>query len=171
MDELLDIVNEYDQVIGQKCRSEVYNQKLSSFRVINAFLINDQNQLLIPRRTKHKKLFPSCLDVSVGGHVTAGETYQQAFERELKEELNLNLVECDYTMIGKLTPHEHIVSAFMHFYVIKSSIMPDYNKDDFESACWMSIQELQEKIKQGEPSKGDLPILIDFLLGSYSEII
>ncbi len=171
MDELLDIVNEYDQVISQKLRSEIYDQNLSFFRVINAFLINDQQKLLIPRRTQYKKLFPLCLDASVGGHVMAGETYQQAFERELKEELNLNLVECDYTMIGKLTPHEHGVSAFMHLYVIKSSIMPDYNKDDFESACWISVQELQEKIKHGEPSKGDLPLLIDFLLGSYSEII
>ena len=39
VDELLDIVNEHDHVIGQKYRSEIYNQGLSNFRVINAFLI------------------------------------------------------------------------------------------------------------------------------------
>ncbi len=167
MDELLDIVDECDQVISQKFRSEIYEQQLSCFRVINAFLINDQQQLLIPRRTKYKKLFPLCLDASVGGHVMAGETYQQAFERELKEELNLNLTECDYAMIGKLTPHEHGVSAFMHFYMIESSIMPDYNKEDFESACWISVQELQEKIKKGESVKSDLPLLINFLFDRY----
>lgn len=36
--ELLDIVNEHDQIIGQKYRSEIYQQRLTNFRVINAFL-------------------------------------------------------------------------------------------------------------------------------------
>ena len=42
MDELLDIVDQNDQVIGQALRSEIYSQKLTNFRVVNAFLINKQ---------------------------------------------------------------------------------------------------------------------------------
>ena len=163
MNELLDIVNEYDLVIGQKYRTELYEQKLTCFRVINAFLINDHNQIWIPRRTKHKILFPLCLDASVGGHVSAGEGYQQAFERELKEELNLGADHCNYRMIAQLTPHEHKVSAFMHVYIINTNVTPDYNVNDFESAFWISLQELQQKIKNGEHCKGDLPRLIDVL--------
>ena len=160
MDELLDIVDEHDVVIGQKFRSELYAQKKFYFRVINGFLINDQQQIWIPRRTKYKKLFPLCLDASVGGHVEAGESYQHAFERELKEELNFNATACKYEMIAKLTPHEHHVSAFMNLYIIYSNITPHYNQNDFESTSWMSIQELQEKIQHGIPTKGDLPLLI-----------
>ena len=160
MDELLDIVNAQDIVIGQRFRSEIYADKNLYFRVINGFLINDQKQLWIPRRTKHKKLFPLCLDASVGGHVEAGESYQQAFERELKEELNLDAASIKHEIIAKLTPHEHRVSAFMHLYLLYSNTTPLYNQNDFESASWMSIQELQEKIKNGAPVKGDLPLLI-----------
>ncbi|MGB8468325.1 MAG: hypothetical protein WCE21_04930 [Candidatus Babeliales bacterium] len=69
MEELHDIVNEYDEIIGQKPRSNIYIEKFTSFRVINAFIINDKKQLWIPRRTQQKKLFPLCLDASVGGHV------------------------------------------------------------------------------------------------------
>lgn len=46
--ELLDIVNEHDQVVGQKYRSEIcFGEK--HVRVVNAFLINDQKQIWIPR--------------------------------------------------------------------------------------------------------------------------
>lgn len=170
MNELLDIVNEQDQVIGQKWRSEIYEKKLSCFRVINALLINDQNKIWIPRRTKHKKLFPLCLDASVGGHVMAGETYHQAFERELKEELNIDALDCRYEIIAKLTPHEHAVSAFMQLYVIYTDISPEYNLHDFECAEWISVLDLQEKIKKGEPTKGDLPLLIDVFAEFFKRV-
>jgi len=163
MHELLDIVNEYDEIIDQKYRNEIYEKKLSYFRVINAFLINDKKQVWIPRRTKHKKLFPLCLDTSVGGHVSSGENYQQAFERELKEELNLDSAQCRYEVIAKLTPYEHKVSAFMQLYVIYTQISPKYNANDFESAEWIDILDLQEKLNRGEPTKNDLPILVKIL--------
>ena len=163
MNELLDIVNEQDKVIDQKYRSEIYEKKLSCFRVINVFLVNNKKQVWIPRRTKHKKLFPLCLDASVGGHVKAGESYEQAFSRELKEEINFDASLYKYEIITKLTPQEHNVSAFMQLYVIYTDITPDYNMDDFESACWMDISELQEKIKDGATTKGDLPVLIAIL--------
>jgi isopentenyldiphosphate isomerase len=162
-DELLDVVNEYDQVIGKEYRSYVYKQNLSNFRVINVFVINSNAQLLIPRRAAHKKLFPLCLDTSVGGHVKAGESYQEAFERELWEELQLKTSEISYKFLAKFTPHQHNVSAFMQLYSIYTDITPAYNPDDFVSVSWMSIVELQEKIRQGEKTKGDLPTLITLL--------
>ncbi|WP_292736317.1 NUDIX domain-containing protein [Nostoc sp. JL31] len=40
------------------------------------------------RRSAHKSIFPLCLDVSMGGYVETGETYEDALQRELKEEFN-----------------------------------------------------------------------------------
>lgn len=162
-DELLDIVDQRDQVVGQKYRAEVYAQKLSDFRVINAFLINSKNQVWIPRRSPQKKLFPLCLDASVGGHVMAGETYDQAFARELEEELNIDISDVSHKLLTKLTPHQNGVSAYMHVYLIVTDQEPAYNTHDFISATWFEIPELQALIKKGEPTKGDLPILINFL--------
>lgn len=166
--ELLDIVDHNDKVIGQKLRSDIYNEKISNFRVINAFLINNNKQVWIPRRSPKKKLFPLCLDASVGGHVTAGETYEQAFERELKEELNIELSDISYQMMAKLTPPNHGVSAYMNVYLIITNEEPLYNSNDFISASWYEISQLQSIIKNGEPTKGDLPILIDLLFDFLS---
>ena len=93
MDELLDLVDFNDQIIGTKLRSEVYAQNLNNFRVVNLFLSNDQNQLWIPRRTASKKLFPLSLDTSMGGHVSSGESYEEALKRELQEELGIEAKE------------------------------------------------------------------------------
>lgn len=162
-DELLDIVDENDHIIGQEYRSLIYQHNRSNFRAINGFIINDNHQLWIPRRAPTKKLFPLCLDASVGGHVAAGETYQQAFERELYEELFMKAQEYCYELSRILTPHEHGISAFMHVYSIKTNETPRYNSDDIISAQWYDIAELKELIQNGEKTKGDLPYLLDLL--------
>ena len=162
-DELLDLVNEYDEVQDRVLRSYVYQNKLTSFRVINGFLINSKGQLWIPRRSLQKKLFPRSLDASVGGHVMAGETYDQAFERELFEELGLHAQKEKCRFIAKFTPHEHDVSAFMHVYGIYTDQEPYYNKADFESAQWYEFVHLRNLLDQGEPAKSDLPKLLALL--------
>ena len=159
-DEWLDIVNEQDVVVDKKRRSEVYASDTSHFRVINAFIVNSEGKLWIPRRASDKRLFPACLDVSVGGHVESGETYDEAFKRESKEEVNIDIVDVAYTVLGVLTPHRDHVSAFMRVYEIKSDVEPDYNKKDFTESFWLTPAEFFERFKQGERVKGDLPLLI-----------
>ncbi|MCC5640032.1 NUDIX domain-containing protein [Nostoc sp. CHAB 5844] len=159
-DEILDIVNEDDQVIGQKKRSEIYSQGLCCFRVVNAFVINSLSQLWIPRRSPKKIIFPLCLDVSMGGHVESGESYEDALQREFKEELNLELNNVDFRLLGYLRPHQHQVSAFMKVYEIKLDDNPNYNKNDFVESFWLYPNDLITWLNNGEPAKSDLIKLV-----------
>ncbi|MDD5290405.1 MAG: NUDIX hydrolase [Patescibacteria group bacterium] len=159
-DELLDLVDDNDNVIGQKRRSEIYAENLSNFRVINVFIVNSQGQIWIPRRAANKRIFPSCLDMSVGGHVETGESYEDALKRELQEEVNINLNQAQYTHLGHLTPKENGVSAFMNVYEIKVDQTPNYNEKDFTEFFWLTPEELFGKIKNGEKTKEDLPKLV-----------
>lgn len=95
-EEILDIVDEKDEIIGQASRSEVSKDGVKNYRVINAFIRNKEGQLWIPRRTANKRIFPLALDMSVGGHVERGESYLKGFERELLEELNIKLEDVEY---------------------------------------------------------------------------
>ncbi|MDJ0736099.1 MAG: NUDIX domain-containing protein [Nostocaceae cyanobacterium] len=159
-DEIIDIVNEKDIVIGQKKRSEIYLQGMVNFRVVNAFLCNCAGEIWLPRRSASKKIFPLCLDMSMGGHVETGETYEDAFKRELQEELNLELHRVNYHLLGYLTPYKHHVSAFMKVYEISTDTTPDYNRDDFVESFWLKPQAAYNKIQSGEAAKSDLPKLI-----------
>ncbi len=164
-DEYLDLVDEHDHVIGKKKRSEVYAQRLSNFRVVNLFLINSKGQIWIPRRAADKRVFPLGLDMSMGGHVESGESYDQTLKREAQEELNINTDTKKIKMLGHLTPHTDGVSAFMNVYELMSEIAPDYNTKDFTEYFWLTPKELFERIAQGELTKGDLPLLVKKFYG------
>ncbi len=162
-EELLDLVDEQDRVIGARFRSEIYRDGLNNFRAVNAFLVNDFGQLWIPRRTAAKRIFPLCLDMSVAGHVASGEDYLTAFRRELYEELNLVLDDVSWKFIGHLTPHQHGMSAFMHAYEIRTNQVPDYNRDDFIEYYWLYPLEIIEMLNNGDKSKDDLPRLLSIV--------
>ena len=131
MDEYLDLVNPRDEIIGKKLRSEMYSEGLSNFRVVNAFLVNPKGQIWIPRRSPNKRLFPLGFDMSMGGHVESGEQYEQAFKRELAEELNIDVDEVSWRLLGYLTPQVDYVSAFMKVYEISADVTPQLNKYEF----------------------------------------
>ena len=162
-DELLDIVNEADEVVGQRLRSEIYSDKSRNFRVVNLFIRNDKGALWIPLRSPRKRLFPLAFDASMGGHVAAGESYQQALERELMEELRIDSGLLEPKEIGRMTPHEHGVSAFMKVFLIESNDVPDYNRDDFISFSWLMPDELLQQIHGGVTCKDDLPRMVEHL--------
>lgn len=159
-DEILDIVDENDCVIGKKKRTEIYREGLCNFRVVNAFAVNSLGQLWTPRRSAHKRIFPLCLDVSMGGHVESGETYEDALQRELKEELNLELNIVNFRLLGYLIPYQHQVSAFMKVYEIKLDCTPAYNENDFVESFWLYPYDLIKWLCKGEPAKSDLLKLV-----------
>lgn len=161
-EEYLDLVDQNDQVIGQKKRSEVYAEGYHNFgfRVVNLFVVNSQGQIWLPRRRQEKAHCPLHLDCSMGGHVSSGETYEQALKRETLEELNLDVDKIDLKFLGYLTPHQHGVSAFMKVYETKMDDAPNYNPNDFFEYLWVSPQELFDRIAMGEKTKSDLPKMI-----------
>jgi len=87
-DELLDIVDDADLVIGQEMRSVVHQRGLQH-RGVHAFLVTPENKLVVQQRGRRRETCPLALDCSVSEHVKAGEAYRKAVLRGLAEELGI----------------------------------------------------------------------------------
>lgn len=164
-DEWLDLVDENDNVIGKKLRSEVQAEYISNFRVVNAFVVNSTGHIWIPRRAAHKRIFPLCLDMSMGGHVESGENYEQAFKRETLEELNIDTDTAEVRFLGHLSPQTDDVSANMNVYEIRMNETPNYNKNDFIEYFWLTPKEILERLDEYDKGKSDLPKLVKKFFG------
>lgn len=87
-EELLDVVDEHDEVVGRVRRGEVYARGLRH-RCVFVLVRDAEGRVFVHRRTAAKLVFPSMYDMFVGGVVGAGESYDAAALREAEEELGV----------------------------------------------------------------------------------
>src|SRR5712664_3360101 len=90
MEEIFDVVNECDEVIGQERRSEVHRLGLQH-RAVHVLIFNARGEVFLQKRSMKKDTFPGVWDSSASGHLDVGETYDACAVRESREELGLSL--------------------------------------------------------------------------------
>lgn len=88
-DEIFVVVDKNDKIIGYRTRYECHHNKQLIHRVTAVAVFNDQGQILLQKRSKNKDVNPGLYTLSVSGHVSKGESYKQAAQRELREELGI----------------------------------------------------------------------------------
>jgi isopentenyl-diphosphate delta-isomerase len=87
-EEIFDVVNERDEVIGQKPRSEIHRLKFNH-RAVHVLVFNSRGELFLQKRSMKKDCFPGTWDSSASGHLASGESYDACCGRELREEIGL----------------------------------------------------------------------------------
>jgi isopentenyldiphosphate isomerase len=156
-DELLDLVNDKDEIIGTIWRSEykkLVDEKLGYIRAVELFLVNDKDEFWIPKRTADKRIAPNGFDYSAAGHVSSGETYIEAVLKETEEEIALKLSIEDLEHIGKVGPDEN--RYIRELYIYRTNDSPNYNPQDFSSASWMHPDAIITMLNKGVPAKSTL---------------
>lgn len=91
MSELVDVIDLDDRVIGTATRREMRRDRLRHRAVFVAVRSSD-GRLLVHRRSDLKDVWPGWWDIAVGGVVAAGEGYDDAAARELREEVGVDAV-------------------------------------------------------------------------------
>jgi len=100
--ELLDICDETLRHLGVKDRDAVHRDG-DWHRVFHCWVIYRDaagcDWMVVQKRGPEKAIFPSKLDVSVGGHYAAGESMTDGI-RELREELGIDVAFDDLIPVG-----------------------------------------------------------------------
>ena len=89
-EEIFDVVNEHDEVIDRKPRSEVHRLGLLH-RAVHVLVFNARGETLLQKRSMSKDREPGKWDSSTSGHLDSGEDYDACAVRELREEIGLEL--------------------------------------------------------------------------------
>ncbi|MFQ6010459.1 MAG: NUDIX domain-containing protein [Candidatus Aenigmatarchaeota archaeon] len=90
MGEKLDVVDENDNVIRTEEREAVHSTN-AWHRQAHIFIFNSKGEMLVQLRSPDKDRFPGTLEGSMTEHVRAGESYEEAAARGLKEEFGINI--------------------------------------------------------------------------------
>ncbi len=152
--EIWDLYDDNRNIIGEHIRGEKLPDD-GYHLVVHAWIKNSNNEFLISRRAANRPTFPLMYEC-VGGSVIKGESSLTGAIREIKEEIGLDLAECD----GKLlfSKVRKIING-VKFNDILDVWLFNYNgeinlhnaiTDEVDFANWLSLKEIQELYKQNK---------------------
>ncbi|MEC4018574.1 NUDIX hydrolase [Streptomyces sp. H27-D2] len=147
-DELLDIVDERDRVVGQARRGDATTRRL---RHRCAFILarDAEGRTFVHRRTAQKLVFPSLYDMFVGGVVGAGESYDEAALREAEEELGVSGLPAPTPLFSFLyeTP-EH--TWWSRVYEVECTLPVDPQREEVAWHAFLTEAELEQRLTEWE---------------------
>ena len=145
-DEIFDVVNDRDEVIGQLSRGEVHRQGLKH-RAVHVLIFNSKGEIFLQKRSMKKDNFPGTWDSSAAGHLDAGEDYDSCALREVQEELGFEL-SCVPEKVLRIEACEETGQEFVWVYRCVNEGPFQLHPDEIETGGWFSIDHVTRWIRE-----------------------
>jgi len=144
-EELFPVVDEEGKIIGKAPRSVCHDGKSMLLHpVVHLLLFNREGKLFLQKRSQKKDIQPGKWDTSVGGHIAPGENVEQALVREIKEEVGLENLQCQFVhkYIWKSSREQELVFSFLAV----TEMIPRIGKDEIDEGRYWTINEISSNI-------------------------
>lgn len=145
-DEILDIVDENDEVVGQAPRGEATARGLRH-RCVFIEARDAEGRVFVHRRTATKMVFPSHYDMFVGGVVGAGESYDEAALREAEEELGVSGLPRPEPLFAFLYENGGH-SWWSHVYQVRCELPVDPQKEEIDWYAFLTDEEVARRVTE-----------------------
>lgn len=89
MNEIFDIVDENNRVVGAASRKECHGNPSLCHCTSHVVIFDRNGRVLLQKRSNNKDIQPGKWDTAVGGHLNQGESFKNCALRELNEELGV----------------------------------------------------------------------------------
>ncbi len=139
-EEIFDVVNQGDEVVGRQTRSEVHRLGLMH-RAVHVLVFNARGQVFLQKRSPKKDRQPGVWDSSASGHVDAGEEYDACAVRELHEEIGLEL-NGPPRRLFKLPASAQTDQEHVWVYRCEAEGPFELNSDEIERGDWFAPDEV-----------------------------
>ena len=131
MDELIDILTPEGKSTGKRALKSEAHKNGWFHATVHIWLFTSDEKILLQKRALTKKVFPGLWDISVAGHVGAGEEILTSAKREVFEEIGLQLDEKDLIKIGTRihqVSHENGIQDNEHHHVFIAELKVPLSK-------------------------------------------
>lgn len=157
-EDIIDIVTKEGKPTGQKALKSEIHKKGYYHNTAHIWLFTNTGEILLQQRAKSKLIYPLLWDVSVAGHIDAGETITKGALREIKEEIGLILKEKDLIKIGvfecfKTYNNEFTDNEFHHTFIAKLGISINEltpQKEEVEALKLVNFKTFKSLLKQSK---------------------
>ena len=143
-DELLDLVNKEDEVIGTVLKSAAHKNPALLHRESFIVLITKDRKVLLQQRSMSKKNSPGEWKITAGGHVLAGEDPADAVIRETKEELGIDTQ--PIYLSKKFAQHKDMEARFywIYYQIVDHELPFVLQEEEVMDAKWVGIDDLED---------------------------
>ena len=154
--EYIDLYDENNNPLKNSKEKTQAHEEGDFHRAAHIWIINDNKELLLQKRSANKKTHPNCWDISGAGHIRAGENVLDGAIRELKEELGVNAKKNDLQFIATIKSTKNPKNKeFQYVYLLKcNNKIEDYVFEDNEVSevkyvFYKKLEEMVEKRIEG----------------------
>lgn len=147
MEELFDVVDEHDHVIGHAPRSEVHRRGLMH-RAVHILAFDDAGRIWVQLRSAKKDRCALMWDSSAAGHLGVGESYDACAIREVREEIGIEVAPRYRFKISacRETDWEHV-----GVYTCRVRGAIRFNREEIERGEFHSIGSIARWMERSEP--------------------
>lgn len=145
-EEVFAVVDERDNVIGHRPRSEIHHLQLRH-RAAHIMVFNGRGELLLQKRSLHKESDPGRWDSSAAGHVDREESYDACAVRELAEELGLRVV-APLERLFKIDACADTGWEFVWVYRCRADGPFAFNRAEMDAVAWFSRESLEQGLAE-----------------------
>ncbi len=152
-EELLDVVDADDRVVGTATRGEIHARGLMH-RAVHVLVFNRAGDLFLQKRSLAKDENPGLWDSSAAGHVDSGEDYLACARREIGEELGLD-GEIELAVLFKLPASP--VTGFEHCTVYRAVHDGPLQLDpaEIDDGAWINAAAMDARVAAEDPQLTD----------------
>lgn len=145
-DELFDVVDAEDNVVGVGSRSKVHRERLYH-RAVHIFVFNTKGELYLQKRSMTKDTAPGKWVSSCSGHVDSGEEYDVAAARELGEEIGLYDPQ-GLERVHKESPCKQTGYEFVWVFRCESEGPFKLDETEVSEGKWVDLEQLNNWIEE-----------------------
>ncbi len=146
-EEWVPLVDEQGRITGQAPRSHVHNGSKLLHPVVHLHVINHNKAVLVQKRPMSKLIQPGKWDTAVGGHISAGETLEQALKKEAFEEIGL--VDFSAKLVKTYKWESDVEAELVYMFVTHDFKNFKVHSDEVEEASFRTKNQIENDIGKG----------------------